>query len=97
MIGALVSPDTPGDASHAIGEGDGGDVMAPCLGSAEDPGLKRVRLTSAMGCQESGACTVNEEHPEVAVASLGDGPETPGGSRGGFSGGEAEVVGKATA
>jgi hypothetical protein len=59
--------------------------------------LEGVRLTGAVGRQESGASTVNKEHPEVAVAPFGDGPEAPGGTRGGFTGREAEIVGQAAA
>ena len=44
LEGALVPPDPPGDASDAIGEGDGGNVVAPCLGGTKGPDLERIGL-----------------------------------------------------
>jgi hypothetical protein len=97
LEGTLISPYTPYDASDTVGEGDGSDVMATSLGGTKGPGLEGVRLGGAVGRQESGAGPVNEEHPQVAVTPFRDRSEAAGGSGGGLSGREAELVGKATA
>ena len=52
LEGALVSPDPPDDTGDAVGESDGGDVMAPGMGGAKGPGLERVGLTGAVSGQE---------------------------------------------
>ena len=75
MEGTLVAPDPPCDTCHAIGEGDGGDVVAPGLGGTKSPGLKGVRLSGAVSREECRPSAVNEEYPEVAVAPLGNGSE----------------------
>ena len=94
LIRALVPPNAPGDASDAVGEGDGGGVVAPCLGGADGPGLKAIGLRDSVSGEESGASPVDEEHTEVAVAPFGDGSETPGSSCGGLAGCEAKEGGE---
>ena len=79
---ALIAPDSPGDACHAISEGDGGDVVTTSLGGLEGPDLKRVGFFGPMGCKKGSPSAVNEEYPEVAVAPLGDGPKPSGTPRG---------------
>lgn len=79
MEGTLVAPDSPGDACHAVGEGDGGDVVTTGLGGANSPDLKVVRLLGPVGREKGRPSAVNEKYPEVAVASFGDRPEPSGG------------------
>ena len=78
LEGTLIPPDPPGDACHAISEGDGGDVVTTGLGGADSPGLKVVGLLGPVGCEESGPRAVNEKYPEVAVPSFGDRPKPSG-------------------
>jgi hypothetical protein len=66
----LIAPNTPGDASHAIGECDGCDVVASGLGGPYGPGLELIGLSGAGGGQESGPGPVDEEHTGVGIASF---------------------------
>ena len=72
LEGTLVAPDTPSDSSDAIGEGDGGDVVAAGPLGSDGPGLESVRLGDAVRGKESGTGVVDEEHASVGVAALGD-------------------------
>ena len=72
LEGTLVAPDTPSDPGDAIGEGDGGDVVAAGSLGSDGPGLESVRLLDAVSGVESGTGTVDEEHASVGIAALGD-------------------------
>jgi len=48
----LIAPDTPGDASHAIGEGDGCDVMASGLGGSDGPSLELIGFMDAVSSEK---------------------------------------------
>ena len=52
LEGALVPPDPPGDACDAIGEGDGGNVVASALGGAKSPSLKCIGLLGSVSGEE---------------------------------------------
>ena len=49
----LVAPNTPSDASDAIGEGDGGNVVTSGLGGPDGPGLELIGLSDAVSSEES--------------------------------------------
>ena len=75
LEGTLVAPNAPSDSSDAIGEGDGGDIVAPGLGGSDGPGLELIGLLGAVSCDEGGTGSVDEEHAGVGIAALGDAAE----------------------
>jgi hypothetical protein len=93
LIGTLVVPNPPSDAGHAIGEGDGGDVMASGVGGTEGPSLELIGLLDAVGCEESGSSSMDEEHAGVGVSAFGDATHTTDVAGGRLARGETEVVG----
>jgi len=94
MEGTLVAPNAPSDSGDAIGEGDGGDVVAAGSLGPDGPGLESVRLRDAVSGKESGTGAVDEEHASVGIAALGDATHATAQAGGGLFGGEAEVVGQ---
>ena len=72
LEGTLVAPDTPSDSSDAIGEGDGGDVVAAGPLGSDGPGLESVRFLDAVSGVECGTSSVKQEHASVGIAALGD-------------------------
>ena len=94
LEGTLVAPNAPSDSGDAIGEGDGGDVVAAGSLGSDGPGLESVRLRDAVGGKESGTGAVDEEHASVGIAALGDATHATAQAGGSLFGGEAEVVGQ---
>ena len=72
MEGTLIAPDSPSDSGGAVGEGDGGDVVAAGLGGSDSPGLELIGHLDTVSSEESGSGTVNEEHTCIGIAALGD-------------------------
>ena len=71
LEGTLISPHSPGDACHAIGEGDGGDVVASGLGGSNSPGLECIGLRAAVSREECRPSSVNErQFPLRPVSAL---------------------------
>src|SRR5262245_2031119 len=69
---AVVSPHRPGDASELVGQSDGGLVAAYSSLEAECPAPEAVVGLGVPGVTEDGASAVDEQHPQVGVAALGD-------------------------
>ena len=74
--GPLVAPDAPGDARELIGESDGRHVVAVSVFNTERPGAKTIGFIHELGGTQNGTSPVDEEHAQVAVASLGDATES---------------------
>lgn len=78
LEGTLITPDPPGDSSDAIGEGDGGDIVAAGCGSSNGPGLELVGFPDAVSSEESSTGTVDQERAGVGISALGNPAEATG-------------------
>jgi hypothetical protein len=64
----------PGDASEFVGERNRQLEPIEPSGCSRDPRFKTVPLP-ALWVQQNGTSCLNEQHPQVTIAALGDGPE----------------------
>src|SRR5580700_3617521 len=91
-------PGRPDDASQAIGERDGGFVVASLAFAVERPTAQAVegfaRALRAVRGQQRRARPVDNQGSQVHVALLGDSAESASLGAGSLTGGEAEPGGE---
>jgi len=72
-------PYRPTDASHLVGQGDGGLVEADPLFEPERPALDSIEgfagLCQSLGPTECRSSAVDDQHSKVLVSALGDPPQ----------------------
>lgn len=65
------TPDAPCDTGEFIGQGDGGDVVAPPLFDLQGPGAEIIGPAGSLSSPERRPSAVNEEHADGTVAPFG--------------------------
>lgn len=91
----VVAPSTPGDAGEAVGQGDGGKVVATASLELQSPRVEGTGwLLATLRGDEPRAGTVNEQLAQVGISPFADATESTCRSAGVLTRGQAEVSGE---
>lgn len=88
------SPNGPNNTGEFIGQGHGGNIMAPLFFDTKRPGTETVGRGVFFGMHEDRARAVDKKHAQVSIPPLGDAPEAAMIAAGIFPGSETEEAGE---
>jgi hypothetical protein len=90
----ITFPDCPNNPGKFIGQGDGGNIMAPLFFDSKHPSPKPVWGWVCFGTRENGAGAMDKKHAQISIPPFGNRAEAAMISAGVFPGGETEEAGE---